>query len=96
MRNECPFQNQSAVLNVLDFEQAARQKVPIAHWAYMATGVDNDLTSFYWGMSPKLVEKVPLSTISSTMGSEARSSGASRKPSKSLNKELKDWLRGPQ
>lgn len=33
-----------SVLSVLDFEGAARQKVPIAHWAYMTTGVDDDLT----------------------------------------------------
>ncbi len=31
-------------INIMDFEEAARRKVPIAHWAYMATGVDDDLT----------------------------------------------------
>ncbi len=31
-------------LDVLDFEEAARRKVPVAHWAYMASGVDDDLT----------------------------------------------------
>ncbi|MEK6406528.1 MAG: alpha-hydroxy acid oxidase [Acidobacteriota bacterium] len=31
-------------LNVFDLEAAARQKVPVAHWGYMATGTDDDLT----------------------------------------------------
>lgn len=31
-------------LNVFDLEAAARQIVPIAHWGYMATGVDDDVT----------------------------------------------------
>jgi 4-hydroxymandelate oxidase len=31
-------------LNIMDFEEAARSKVPIAHWYYMATGVDDDIT----------------------------------------------------
>jgi len=31
-------------LNVLDFEAAARAKVPPAHFAYLATGVDGDAT----------------------------------------------------
>lgn len=31
-------------LNVLDFEEAARRKVLPGHWAYMASGVDDDLT----------------------------------------------------
>ena len=31
-------------LNVLDFEEAARQKVQPGHWAYMASGVDSDVT----------------------------------------------------
>ncbi len=31
-------------LNVLEFEEAARRAVPIAHFAYMATGVDDDAT----------------------------------------------------
>jgi 4-hydroxymandelate oxidase len=31
-------------LNVLDFEEAARRKVLPGHWAYMASGVDNDVT----------------------------------------------------
>jgi len=31
-------------LNVLDFEEAARRKVLPGHWAYMASGVDGDVT----------------------------------------------------
>jgi 4-hydroxymandelate oxidase len=31
-------------INVFDFEALARQKLPPAHWAYMATGVDDDVT----------------------------------------------------
>jgi isopentenyl diphosphate isomerase/L-lactate dehydrogenase-like FMN-dependent dehydrogenase len=31
-------------LNVMDFEEAARKVVPPAHWGYLATGVDDDLT----------------------------------------------------
>lgn len=32
------------MLNIMDFEAPARKKIPIAHWAYMATGVDDDTT----------------------------------------------------
>src|SRR5262252_9012124 len=31
-------------LSVLDFEEAARRKVQPGHWAYMASGVDEDGT----------------------------------------------------
>src|SRR5207248_1518184 len=31
-------------LNVFDFEEAARRKVLPGHWAYMASGVDDDVT----------------------------------------------------
>jgi 4-hydroxymandelate oxidase len=31
-------------LNVMDFEAAARKALPPAHWGYLATGVDDDLT----------------------------------------------------
>ncbi len=31
-------------LNVMDFEPAARNAIPPAHWAYLATGVDSDGT----------------------------------------------------
>src|SRR6266542_2203082 len=33
-----------AALNVFDFEEAAHRKVPSGHWAYMASGVDDDAT----------------------------------------------------
>lgn len=31
-------------LDIMDFEAAARRAIPIAHWAYMTTGVDDDST----------------------------------------------------
>jgi hypothetical protein len=31
-------------LNVMDFESLARQALPPAHWGYLATGVDDDVT----------------------------------------------------
>lgn len=31
-------------LDIMDFESAARRNIPLAHWWYMATGVDDDLT----------------------------------------------------
>src|ERR1700694_5741968 len=31
-------------LNVMDFEEAAHRKVAPGHWAYMASGVDDDAT----------------------------------------------------
>jgi 4-hydroxymandelate oxidase len=34
----------AAALDVLDFEEAARRKVLAAHWAFMASGVDDDAT----------------------------------------------------
>jgi 4-hydroxymandelate oxidase len=34
----------SEALNVLDFEPVAREKIPVAHWAYLATGTDDDGT----------------------------------------------------
>src|SRR5258706_6712741 len=36
--------NPKEALNVLDFEEAARRKVLPGHWAYMASGVDDDAT----------------------------------------------------
>ena len=33
-----------AALQVMDFEEAARRALPPAHWGYMASGVDDDLT----------------------------------------------------
>ncbi len=37
-------QDPKSALSVMDFEAAARRALPPAHWAYMATGVDDDLT----------------------------------------------------
>jgi isopentenyl diphosphate isomerase/L-lactate dehydrogenase-like FMN-dependent dehydrogenase len=34
----------ASALNVFDFEEAAHRKVPAGHWAYMASGVDDDAT----------------------------------------------------
>src|SRR4029453_9563705 len=34
----------AAALNVFDFEEPARRKVAPGHWAYMASGVDDDAT----------------------------------------------------
>src|SRR5262245_36120227 len=34
----------AAALNVFDFEEAAHRKVAPGHWAYMASGVDDDAT----------------------------------------------------
>ncbi len=31
-------------VNVMDFEEIAKKNIPIAHWYYMATGVDDDAT----------------------------------------------------
>src|ERR1700704_5853544 len=33
-----------SALNVFDFEEAAHRKVSGGHWAYMASGVDDDAT----------------------------------------------------
>ena len=32
------------ILNVLELEEMARKALPSAHWGYMASGVDDDLT----------------------------------------------------
>ncbi len=32
------------ILSIMDLEEPARKAIPIAHWAYMATGVDDDAT----------------------------------------------------
>src|SRR5438477_773669 len=34
----------ASALNVFDFEEAAHRKVMSGHWAYMASGVDDDAT----------------------------------------------------
>jgi isopentenyl diphosphate isomerase/L-lactate dehydrogenase-like FMN-dependent dehydrogenase len=36
----------AAALDVMDFKAAARKKIPIAHWAYLASGVDDDYTLY--------------------------------------------------
>ena len=38
------IQNPKEALDILEFEQAARLKVGDGHWAYMASGVDDDST----------------------------------------------------
>jgi 4-hydroxymandelate oxidase len=32
------------IMSIMDLEESARKAIPIAHWAYMATGVDDDAT----------------------------------------------------
>lgn len=39
-----PITNAKDALNVMDFEPLAHKALPPAHWGYMATGVDDDLT----------------------------------------------------
>ena len=39
-----PIASPAEALNVFDFEEAARRKVLPGHWAYMASGVDDDVT----------------------------------------------------
>jgi 4-hydroxymandelate oxidase len=39
-----PIGSPQAALSVLDFEDAARRAVPVAHFAYINTGVDDDAT----------------------------------------------------
>src|SRR3954454_6600993 len=39
-----PIAAAKSALDVMDFEAAARQALPPAHWAYLATGVDDDVT----------------------------------------------------
>ena len=36
--------NPKDALDVMDFEAAARKALPPAHWGYMASGVDDNLT----------------------------------------------------
>ena len=38
------IQNPKEALSVMDFEPAAKRKVPPGHWAYMVSGVDDDAT----------------------------------------------------
>jgi 4-hydroxymandelate oxidase len=39
-----PLVSAKDAINVMDFEALARKALPPAHWGYMATGVDDDLT----------------------------------------------------
>jgi 4-hydroxymandelate oxidase len=39
-----PVQSADQALNIMDFEEAARAALPPAHFAYMASGVDDDAT----------------------------------------------------
>jgi len=39
-----PIRNAAEALNVFDFEPVARQKIPRGHWAYLASGTDDDGT----------------------------------------------------
>lgn len=38
------IRNASEALDVFDFEPVARQKIPVGHWAYLASGTDDDGT----------------------------------------------------
>jgi 4-hydroxymandelate oxidase len=47
MRGQAPpltLHSAKDALNVMDFEEAAHRALPPAHWGYMASGVDDDLT----------------------------------------------------
>jgi 4-hydroxymandelate oxidase len=63
-------------LNVFDFESAARQKLPPAHYGYLATGVDDDATvranregfSRYQLRSRRLIDVSRIDTSTSVMG----------------------------
>src|SRR3974377_390251 len=47
MRGQAPpvvLSTAKDALSVMDFEEAAHKALPPAHWGYMASGVDDDLT----------------------------------------------------
>jgi isopentenyl diphosphate isomerase/L-lactate dehydrogenase-like FMN-dependent dehydrogenase len=44
MQSASNIRSPSEALNVFDFEPVARQKIPVAHWAYLVTGTDDDGT----------------------------------------------------
>ena len=44
MAQESTIANAKDALNVMDFEPLAHKALPPAHWGYMTTGVDDDLT----------------------------------------------------
>src|SRR6266436_2971181 len=43
-QDAAPLASPKDALNVMDFEPMARRVLPPAHWGYLATGVDDDLT----------------------------------------------------
>lgn len=43
-QGSAPITDPKGALNVMDFEEAARKALPPAHFGYMSTGVDDDLT----------------------------------------------------
>src|ERR1700674_4129513 len=43
-RDPAVLRSAKDALQVMDFEEAARRALPPAHWGYMASGVDDDLT----------------------------------------------------
>ncbi|HEY6944804.1 MAG TPA: alpha-hydroxy acid oxidase [Candidatus Acidoferrum sp.] len=43
-QNDSVISSPDQALDVMDFEQAARNAIPPAHWGYLATGVDDDAT----------------------------------------------------
>src|SRR5258708_27310019 len=43
-QSSAPIADPKDALNVMDFEPAARQALPPAHFGYLATGVDDDAT----------------------------------------------------
>jgi len=44
LQQESVIQSPDQALSVMDFEPAARARVPVAHFGYMASGVDDDAT----------------------------------------------------
>lgn len=44
MQNASAIRSASQALDVFDFEPVARVNIPVAHWAYLATGTDDDGT----------------------------------------------------
>lgn len=44
LRAQDVLSNPKDAIDIMDFEEAARRAIPIAHWAYMTTGVDDDAT----------------------------------------------------
>ena len=43
-QDEATLADPKDAVNVMDFEAIAKKNIPIAHWYYMATGVDEDAT----------------------------------------------------